>query len=157
MDKMYIMESIGADASSGKDKLLVRALQYIAETDNETVVKWLETFKGLSRYNNYLTEKEATDIVSKFKNANGTSGPTWSFQEIKSACDRMGLKLDDAPYFNEYAMYVAINMFVSDQYKTLLKWIGNSENKMFEMCYDLAYSQLKDADRPNWIRSYFEV
>lgn len=157
MDKKIIIEALGADMHNAKDRLLVNLLNDVAGSDKEAVHKWLDIFKGEAKYRNFLTEEEAHEIVAKFQNADGTKGAKWSYAEIKNVIDRNNLKMEEEPYFNCYSMFVAINMFVSDQYKTLLKWAGNSESKMFELCYDLSYNQLKDIDKPHWVRTYFDV
>lgn len=153
----YMKDSLDIDMSQYKDRLLVKALDHIAESNPDMVGHWIKLAVNESRYNNFLTEEEAGDIVGGFKNDNGTTGPTWTFHEIKNAVLKNGLKLEDEPYFNEYALFVAINMFMSDHYKTLVKWHGSNEMKLFEICYDLACGQLRDPDRPNWVREYFHV
>lgn len=39
----------------------------------------------------------------------------------------------------------------------ILKWIGDDKDKYLVACYDLALTDLKDKDRPYWIRKYFHV
>lgn len=39
----------------------------------------------------------------------------------------------------------------------ILKWIGDDKDKYIIACYDLALTDLKDKDRPYWIRKYFHV
>ncbi len=156
MDKNQIISFIG-DVTTPKDRLLVSVLSELSEYDPEKVGKMLDVFHQEAKYNNYLTEEEAKDITSKFMNANGSIGPVWTVAEIKNAIERNSLLKEEEPYYNFHALYTTINMYVSDQYKTLVKWIGSNESKMFEMCYDLAVNKLKDLDRPNWIRQYFGV
>lgn len=60
-------------------------------------------------------------------------------------------------YYNKWALYVAMNKAASDQNSVILKWIGDDKDKYIIACYDLALTDLKDKDRPYWIRKYFHV
>jgi hypothetical protein len=50
-----------------------------------------------------------------------------------------------------------MNKAASDQNSVILKWIGDDKDKYIIACYDLALTDLKDKDRPYWIRKYFHV
>lgn len=66
-------------------------------------------------------------------------------------------KIECEPYYNKWALYVAMNKAASDQNSVILKWIGDDKDKYIIACYDLALTDLKDKDRPYWIRKYFHV
>lgn len=48
-------------------------------------------------------------------------------------------------------------MSVVEEVTGILKWIGDDKDKYIIACYDLALTDLKDKDRPYWIRKYFHV
>jgi hypothetical protein len=50
-----------------------------------------------------------------------------------------------------------MNKFASDQGNVINKWIGEDKDKFIIACYDLSTAQLSDADRPHWVRSYFNL
>lgn len=66
-------------------------------------------------------------------------------------------RVECEPYYNKWALYVAMNKAASDQNSVILKWIGDDKDKYIIACYDLALTDLKDKDRPYWIRKYFHV
>lgn len=131
------------------------AMHRLIEVDQENAQSMVEQYEGSLNYYNFLTESEANTITSGFVNADGSKGAKWTMEEVANAVKRVGGILEDDPYYNKWALYVTINMFYSDQSPTIKKWIGDTELKQFEFCYDMAFHQLHDEDRPYWIRYYF--
>lgn len=122
---------------------------------NPTVYREAVEKMNAAHWCNYLTEKEATCIVSKLEGQDGQKGAKWSFAQVSDAVEKIGGKLECEPYYNRHALYVAINMIYSDFAKTLAEYV--EADKMFEVVYRLAVAKLKDADRPRFIRKYFDV
>lgn len=107
---------------------------------------------------NFLTESEAEEIVDKFSNQDGTKGPKWRDpEEVFRKIEELGGRVECEPHYNKWALYVAMNKFSSDQHSVIVKWVGDDREKYFETCYELALTQLKDKDRPCWIRPYYGI
>lgn len=107
---------------------------------------------------NLLTENEAEEIVAAFQNQDGSKGPKWRDpDELFEKVEEHDGKIECEPYYNKWALYVAMNKAASDQNSVILKWIGDDKDKYLVACYDLALTDLKDKDRPYWIRKYFHV
>lgn len=121
--------------------------------NNPTQAKeYIDTLKA-TRWKNYLTQKEATDIVQLMD-----PKPRWSYSEWSNEVARKNLVKSYEPAYNEYALYVAMCMICSDDSETLEKHIGNIESfDMFHLCYDLARDRLMDKDGVFAIREYFDV
>ena len=102
------------------------------------------------RWNNFLTAKEAEKIVSEMK----PKAP-WSREQWKSAMEQHGFELEHEPYYNRCALWVTMNMIMSDSSETLAKYVGS--DKLFDAVYELAVDKLTDKDGKFDVRSYFGV
>lgn len=108
------------------------------------------------KWKNYLTKKEASEIVS------GMNPPvTWDMQTWLDALENLGLAMEEKPYYNDYALYVAMNQVVSDHGCTIAKILGKENVKdinaddLAKYGYNLALDLLKDKDEVYDIREYF--
>lgn len=138
--------------------MLKKAICMLSEENLHRAKELFECFEGTLKYDNFLTESEAMSIVEKFINQDGSKGPKWKDpEEVFEKIDEMGGKVCCEPHYNKWAMYVAMHKFASDNLSVITKWVGNDKEKQFEACYELALTQLKDKDRPNWIRHYYNV
>lgn len=117
-------------------------------------------------YHNYLTAEEATAIASKFinadRNVSGASeyskGPHWSMDVLRSFLTSRNLPVEEKPYYNWPALWVAVNMIYSDYADTLSDLLGSKENERIATAsYKMAVRKLKDLDRPSFIREYFKL
>lgn len=108
-----------------------------------------------TRWKNYLTQKEANDIVQLM-----VPKARWTYNEWVNTIANKNLEKSYEPVYNEYALYVAMCMVCSDHGKTLEK-IASGVNigaiDMFNTCYDLARDLLMDEDGAFCIRKYFDV
>lgn len=97
-------------------------------------------------------------VVAAFQNQDGSKGPKWRDpDELFEKVEQHDGRVECEPYYNKWALYVAMNKAASDQNSVILKWIGDDKDKYIIACYDLALTDLKDKDRPYWIRKYFHV
>ena len=64
-----------------------------------------------------------------------------------------GYELDKEPYYNRCALWVTMNMKMSDSGETLAKYIAG--DKLFEAVYHLAVDSLTDKDGRFSVRKYF--
>lgn len=134
-----------------------KAVELLAEANLRSAKELIECYEGTLKYNNFLTESEAEYIVERFSNEDGSRGAKWRDpEELFRKVDEIG-KIECSPHYNKWALYVAMNKFASDQHNAILKWVGDKKEKYFEACYDLAITQLKDKDRPFWIRPYYNI
>lgn len=145
------------DAMHLEDGMLRKAFVMLANASTKSAMQFLEFVEGVTSYDNYISESEAIEIVNRFKNADGTEGAKWSPDTLFAKVAALGGDVDHAPKYNKWALYVTMNMEHSDHYPVLQKWTGSDATKYAEACYDLAVSQLKDKDRHDWIRRYFQL
>ena len=113
----------------------------------ELAQEWLEKLQSI-KWKNYLTPKEAQKIVDGMN----PSAP-WSRDQWRAAMKEHGFELDKEPYYNRCALWVTMNMKMSDSGETLAKYIAG--DKMFEAVYHLAVDSLTDKDEKFNVRKYF--
>lgn len=123
-------------------------------------------YLGAVEYHNYVTPAEATKVASHFINddkaitgaSEPTHGPHWSMDAVKSFLTARNIPVEDKPYYNWPALWLAMNMIYSDFASTLMELLGSKDNeKLAVASYKLAVKKLKDLDRPHFIREYFEL
>lgn len=109
--------------------------------------EWLEKLCAI-KWKNYLTQREADKIVSEME----PKAP-WTYTQWVQAMERNNYTLEKEPCYNSYALWVAMNMIMSDSSTTLQKYIGGDD--LFKIVYDLAVDKLTDKDYRFRIRDYF--
>lgn len=113
----------------------------------ELAQEWLDKLESI-KWKNYLSQKEADNIVADMN----PSAP-WSRDQWRAAMKEHGFEMDKEPYYNRCALFVTMNMKMSDSGETLAKYIAG--DKMFEAVYNLAVDSLTDKDGRFKIREYF--
>lgn len=115
----------------------------------ELAQEWLEKLQAI-KWKQYLTPREAQKIVDGME----PKAP-WTRDQWKQAMEQHGFELERVPCYNSCALFVAMNMKMSDSGSTLNKYIDGQ--KMFEAVYDLAVDSLTDKDNKFVIREYFKL
>ena len=126
----------------------------MAKEHPEIAEKWLSKLEA-GRWNNYLSKTEAIEITDKLVNQDGTRGPHWDYETFKNAVESLGGKMTDEPFYNCWALWVTANMRYSDNYKSAAEFVP--KDMMPKYFYNVAVENLKDIDRPKFIRDYFKV
>ena len=103
------------------------------------------------KWNNYVTVKEAEQIVSNMK-----PNVKWDWNYWNRMIVDIDGRYEEEPYYNSYALYTTMSMIMSDSGKTLLN-LGMDERELFKLIYHLALDKLKDEDNMFNIRSYFKL
>ena len=110
----------------------------------EEYVNRLEAVK----WNNYLTPTEADKIIAGME----PKAP-WTREQWRAAMEQNGFEMEEWPCYNKCALYVTMNMIMSDSSTTLSKYVD--ANDLFKAVHDLAVDKLKDKDKMFNIRKYF--
>ena len=127
----------------GITKQLMNRLIDTAPALAEEYIEQLESVK----WDNYLTKKEAENIVSDMSPKPQMSKSSWeSMLENRIS--------EECPYYNKCALYTTMQMIYSDSYETLSKVVSD-KNQLFDLIYHLAIDKLKDKDKMFNIRKYF--
>lgn len=125
-------------------------MDYIIQKNPSDAEKWIDKLASIE-WKNYLTPSEAEEIVS-----NMIPEAPWSREVWNKAMDSYGLEKMDKPYYNSCALWVTMNMIMSDHSQTLAKAMGvEPENIPVEVIYRLAVDLLRDKDGRFNVRTYF--
>ena len=97
----------------------------------EEYINRLEAIK----WNNYLTPKEAEQMVAEMNPA-----APWSREQWKQAMEQHGYPLEKWPCYNRCALWATMNMLMSDSSQSMAKYVENGN--LFKLVYDLAVDKL---------------
>ena len=115
----------------------------------ELAQDWLDKLESI-KWGNYLTPKEAQKIIDGME-------PTapWKLDQWQAAMQQYGYPVEKQPHYNRCALWVTMNMIMSDSSETLAKYVDGP--KLFRLVHDLAVDKLTDKDKRFDIRDYFKV
>ena len=115
----------------------------------ELAQEWLDKLASI-KWKNYLTPKEAEAIITKME----PKAP-WTKDQWKQAMEQHGYEVEHAPCYNRCALWVTMEMIMSDSSETIAKYVGG--DKQFNIVHALAVDKLTDKDGVFNIRRYFSV
>lgn len=127
-----------------------------------TAKEWLDMLEPIM-WNNYLTYEQAKGLAEKIVNQDGSKGAHWPMDVFMNVVQRLGGKVEDAPYYNKYALWLVANAHYSDFANSTALDMGYKsvaeapEEKMALSMYRKAVESLKDIDRHHYIRNYYHV
>ena len=124
-------------------------MEWMIANRPDAAQEWIEKLESI-RWKNYLTQKEAQRIVDAME----PKAP-WPREQWKAAMQQHGYKLEEEPCYNSCALWVVMNMIMSDSSETLERYLGNGD--IFKIVHELAIDKLKDADGRFCVRAYFGV
>ena len=124
-------------------------MEWFIANKPELAQEWIGRLEAV-KWHNYLTHKEAEKIV-------GSMNPQapWSYDQWKGAMEKHGFEMDEAPYYNRFALFATMNMIMSDSSKSISEYVDGE--KTFAFVHSLAVDKLKDRDGRFMIRSYFSL
>lgn len=124
-------------------------MTWMIQNKPELAQEWIDKLESIN-WKNYVTGKEAEKIVSEME----PKAP-WTREQWKLAMDQHGFDTEKAPCYNRCALWVTMNMIMSDSSETLSKYVDESNH--FKAVHDLAIDKLTDKDGKFNIRTYFNV
>ena len=156
-DELYAKMSKSTDTNDMKlfGHVMREAMSYIASTRPDKGEELLEELCAIN-WDNYLTRKEADAIVKGM-----SPSPRWTEEQVLRSLESMNYDVEEAPYYNQHALYVAVSMKYSDSGKTIAEYIMKrnanevDDRELLGACYHLALDVLKDKDGVFNIRKYF--
>lgn len=145
-----LREGLGSELGRS---VVMRIVSNIGDDEIRRIVGECEE---MARYRNWLSEREAADIVTGFVNLDGSKGPHWSDPDsMFSAVEALGISPDNAPNWNRWAWYATMNMVWSDEWGVLSAHIDQSEET--RVCAELTKARLEDPDEGFNVRRYFRL
>ena len=122
-------------------------MEWMIANKPDAAQEWLYKLDSI-RWKNYLTQKEAEKIVAGMQ-----PRAPWNREVWKNAMQEAGYDIEKEPCFNSCALWVTMNMIMSDSSETLAKYVGN--DNLLKVVHDLAVDKLTDKDEVFSVRRYF--
>ena len=108
------------------------------------------------RWHQYLTRKEAENIIARMK-----PDAPWKYDVWRAAMAKLGIPTEEQPYYNQYALWTEMNKQYSDHAETIATKIIKKPlasipaEDIVPGIYAMAVDVLKDRDGIYDIRAYF--
>lgn len=112
-----------------------------------------DIYEGIEEYGQYLTEKEAKQIVEGFVSYDGMRGAKWQPQVLFPAVESLGGEKSAKGKYNCWALYALMNMMHSDYGGALMEVAKGDAYAL--TCYRMALAWMADRDHTNNVRDYF--
>ena len=161
MDKQTYLSRLQQllDNKETRDSIASRFIKYMYESNPKALYEVINCAEGVSIYNNYVSERECNSVVEKSINYDGSHGFAFkeSMDTILEWLKNKDKQIDSVPYFNKYALITTMHKFASDQGNVIYELVNKNHEEFIMACYNLAVSQLKDADKIKWVRWYFNL
>lgn len=130
--------------------MMERSISY----DQVFAEKMLEKLCSI-KWKNYVTAEEADAVVMKMDPQPGWTREAWTRQ-----MERLGMPLEEAPYYNKWALYLTMCMKVSDSKVSIARMMGKmptelTQDELATGAHLLAMDVLKDKDGVFDLRKYF--
>ena len=145
----YMASSRNPDNMKLFGRVMTQMMNDMIQSNPSRAEDFIDRLESI-KWKNYLTPKEAEAIVS-----NMNPKAPWSREQWASAMQQAGYDLERKPCYNRCALWVTMNMIMSDSSETLGKYIANGD--LFKLVHDLAVDKLTDKDGVFNIRQYFSV
>lgn len=144
-DKMHVLGDITKEM-----------MHNVIQSNPQQAREYLDKLSSV-KWCNFLTSKEADEIVSKMTPAPNMNRTSWL-----NAMSSLDYIKSEMPYYNDNALYVTMCMIMSDSGKTIQNCFdqiaANMDNlTVFKFIHKLALDKLKDEDGVFNIRSYFKI
>lgn len=130
-------------------KVMTQMMEDMIVSNPSKAEEYIDKLESI-KWKNYLTPKEAESIVAKMD----PKAP-WSRDQWRQAMTQHGYELEKWPCYNTCALWVTMNMIMSDSSQTLGKYVNNGD--LFKLVYEIAIDKLTDKDKVFSIRHYFDV
>lgn len=137
-------------------KVMTEMMDYLIENKPDVAEEMIDKLEAI-KWKQYLTQKEAETIVSKM-----VPKAPWSRDAWMLAMEKLGIPIEEQPYYNRCALWAEMNKQYSDHGESVASLLGQPLSSipadvivpaMNKMALDL----LKDRDGVYDIRKYFNL
>lgn len=130
-------------------RVMTQMMEDMIQTSPAKAEDYIDRLEAI-KWRNYLTPKEAEAIIVKME----PKAP-WSREQWSATMQQYGYELEEEPCYNRCALWVTMNMIMSDSSETIGRYVENAN--LFKIVHDLAVDKLTDKDGVFDIRKYFGV
>lgn len=132
----------------------------LAASNPDIAFRWLERLEPMD-WDNYLSERESREISRAIKNQDGSTGFRWNENDFFSAVRGFGIREEEKPRYNRYALLVVANMVYSDHARSIAEDMGKTapsnidDTMMMHSCCRKALELFNDPDGGFRVREYY--
>lgn len=150
----YAVSSKGSANMRALGDMTCKMMHEVIDAHPQMAEEYINMLEAV-KWDNYLTEKEADNIVASMN-----PQPRWSHQQWQKMMEQTGEPMEVEPMYNRCALYVTMCMVDSDNGTTIGRLMGKegiATNDMdyFGVVHQFALDKLKDKDGVFDIRHYF--
>lgn len=129
-------------------------LKMVGEMDSERRNIIAAECEDMVKFQSYLSEGEAQEIVRNFVNFDGSRGGHWEDpDETFRVLESLGIRYEEDGEYNRWAFFAVLNMVWSDEWGVLHNYIAQDQEP--RVCAELAQARLEDRDKVFSVRKYF--
>ena len=129
-------------------------LKMVGEMDSERRNIIAAECEDMVKFQSYLSEDEALEIVRNFVNFDGSRGGHWEDpDETFRVLESLGIRYEEDGEYNRWAFFAVLNMVWSDEWGVLHNYIAQDQEP--RVCAELAQARLEDRDKVFSVRKYF--
>lgn len=129
-------------------------LKMVGEMDSERRNIIAAECEDMVKFQSYLSEDEALEIVRNFVNFDGSRGGHWEDpDETFRVLESLGIRYEEDGEYNRWAFFAVLNMVWSDEWGVLHNYIAQDQEP--RVCAELAQARLEDRDKVFSVRMYF--
>ena len=153
----YMAQSKKPENMKAFGNVMTERFNWFVSNKPDLAQEWLEKLEAI-RWCNYLTKKEAEQIVSEM-----IPKAPWTYDVWRNAMMQLGIEMEDEPYYNQYALWTVMNQVYTDHAQTIADNIIKKPlaqipaDQLVPGIRALALDLLKDKDGRYCVRSYFGV
>lgn len=152
----YMANSRDPENMKAFGKVMTEMYMWLADNKPEMAEEWLNKLEAI-RWEQYLTPKEAEAIVSKMQ-----PRAPWSREAWMQAMNKLGLPVEEQPFYNRCALFVEMNKQYSDHGDSVAALLDQPlasipADIIVPAMHSMALDLLKDEDEVYDIRSYFSL
>ena len=135
--------------------VMTEMMDYLIANKPDVAGEMIQKLEAI-RWNQYLTHKEAENIISKMVPA-----APWKHDVWLAAMTKLGIPTEEQPYYNACALWTEMNKQYSDHAESLAQKVWKKPlstipaEDIVPAIHALAIDVLKDRDGVYNIRSYF--
>jgi hypothetical protein len=136
-------------------RVMTEMMEWLVANKPEVAEEMIQKLEAI-RWRQYLTRKEAENIVARMK-----PDAPWKHDVWLSAMEKLSIPTEEQPYYNGCALWCEMNKQYSDHGETLAEKVWKKplstipSEDIVPVMHSLATDLLKDRDDRYDIRAYF--
>ena len=155
--ELYDMMSVSHDVKDMQTfgNVHKEMMEWMIQNKPDLAQEWIGKLESI-KWNQYLTRKEAENIIARMK-----PDAPWRYDAWQAAMTKLGIPTEEQPYYNACALWCEMNKQYSDHAQTLADKVwkkplsGIPAEEIVPAIHALAIDVLCDKDGVYDIRKYF--